>query len=182
MEEALAERPADFLVDHVSLLPKGRVLDVAMGSGRNAIYLARLGYQVEGVDISAEALAAANAAAARAGVIIRSILADLEDGYRIAPARYDVIVCFNYLHRPLAPAIVAGLRPAGVLVYETFTLEQLRFGKPRNPDHLLRPNELLALFGGLRVLRYREGVFDPGRAVAGLVARQETGQPFGQGG
>lgn len=168
--------PAAFLVEHAPLLPRGRALDVAMGGGRNAVYLAGLGLEVTGVDASPEAVAAARAAAQKAGVKLDARLADLEAGYEIEKEAYDVIVCFNYLHRPLLPQIKAGLKPGGVIVYETFITDQAAlFGKPRNPAYLLRHNELLEAFRGLRCLRYREGVIDGNKAVAGIVAQRETG-------
>ncbi|MDA8217175.1 MAG: methyltransferase domain-containing protein [Dehalococcoidales bacterium] len=164
--------PSGFLVSNVHLLPRGRALDVAMGSGRNALYLARLGYEVEGVDISAESVGAALAAAREAGVTITAKVVDLEAGYRIEEGRYDVIIVFNYLQRSLIPQIKAGLRPGGMVVYETFIVDQTRFGKPRNPDHLLEHNELLDMFRDFRCLRYHEGIMGENRALAGIVARK----------
>ncbi|MHB1415809.1 MAG: class I SAM-dependent methyltransferase [Chloroflexota bacterium] len=165
-------KPAGFLVSNVHLLPRGRVLDVAMGSGRNALYLARLGYEVEGVDISAESVRGALAAARAADVAIKAEVADLEAGYRIEEGRYDAIIVFNYLQRSLIPQIKAGLRPGGMVVYETFIVDQAQFGKPRNPDHLLKHNELLDLFRDFRCLCYHEGIMGESRALAGIVAQK----------
>lgn len=170
-------KPASFLVENLSFLPKGRLLDVAMGAGRNAIYLARMGFDVEGVDNSVESINRAREAAAQRGVRIRSEVADLEKGYRISIGAYDAIICFNYLQRSLVPQIKAGLRAGGVLIYETFLVEQAQWGKPRNPDFLLRHNELLRLFADLRCLRYREGIFEVGenrKAIASIVAMKEN--------
>ncbi|MBI2906985.1 MAG: class I SAM-dependent methyltransferase [Chloroflexi bacterium] len=164
--------PAPFLVENIGLLPKGRALDVAMGSGRNAIYLARLGFDVEGIDISAEAVEQSRQAAKQAGVTIKAVVADLEGDYSIEPGAYDVIICFNYLQRNLFPQIKAGLRPGGMAVYETYIVDQARFGKPSNPDFLLRHNELLDMFRDFRVLRYREGVIEPFKAIASIVAQK----------
>jgi len=167
--------PSSFLVDHVHLLPRGRALDVAMGYGRNAIFLARNGFRVEGVDISLEAVAAALKAAKEAGVDLNAQVVDLESGRpSIAREAYDVIVCFHYLHRPLIPRIRQGVRPGGMVVYETFLVDQARVGRPRNPDHLLRRNELLELFRDFRCLRYHEGWVAEDRAVAGIIAEKEA--------
>ena len=169
--------PASFLVENLPLLPKGRVLDVAMGAGRNAIYLARMGFDVDGVDISSESINSAREAAALAGVIIRAEVADLEKGYRIGTGAYDAIICFNYLQRSLVPQIKAGLRVGGVLIYETFLIEQAQWAKPKNPYFLLQHNELLRLFADFRCLRYREGIFESGKdrkAIAGIVAVKEN--------
>jgi tellurite methyltransferase len=166
------EEPAEFLIRNLLLLPKGKVLDVAMGNGRNAVFLARNGFHVEGVDLSQEAVAAALHAAQKAGVSIQARIADLEADFTILEQTYDVIICFHYLHRPLIPLLKQGLRRNGMIMYETYIIDQARFGKPRNPDHLLRHNELLELFQGFRCLRYHEGIFEDRRAVAGIVAQK----------
>ncbi len=164
--------PAQLLVENIELLPKGRALDVAMGGGRNAIYLAKMGFEVEGVDISAEAVRSALESARRVGVTIRAQIADLEGDYCIKKDAYDVIVCFNYLQRSLIPQIKDGLRKGGMVVYETFIIDQAQFGKPRNPDYLLKYNELLDMFRDFRCLRYREGVMPGPKAIASIVAQR----------
>ena len=164
--------PAQFLVENVELLPKGRVLDVAMGSGRNAIYLARLGFEVEGVDMSPEAVNTALESAEKVGVTIRAQVADLEGNYYIEKGAYDVIICFNYLQRSLISQIKDGLRKGGMVVYETFIIDQVQFGKPKNPDYLLRHNELLNMFRDFRCLRYREGIIEGRKAVASIIAQK----------
>lgn len=164
--------PATFLQENIALLPVGHALDVAMGRGRNAIYLARNGFHVTGIDRDAASVAAAIAAARAAGVTIEAKVADLEGGYRIKEAAYDVIICFNYLQRALIPAIKAGLRPGGMVVYETFTIDQRQFDGPHNPDYLLKRNELLELFRDLYCRRYREGIIAGRKATAAIVAQQ----------
>lgn len=166
--------PAPFLVENLDLLPKGRVLDVAMGNGRNAIFLAQNGFQVEGIDISREAVGMALKCAQESCVEISAGIADLEDDFKIAGEPYDVIICFNYLHRPLIPALKNGLRGDGMIVYETYIVDQARFGKPRNPAHLLGHNELLDLFREFRCLRYHEGTVENRKAVAGIIAQKTS--------
>ena len=178
-EEAAPERgPTDFLVEHRRLLPpQEKALDVAMGSGRNALYLASLGYEVTGIDVSGVAVERCRAEAGRRGRRVEAVQADLES-YQLPREAYDVVIDFYYLQRDLAPALVAALRPGGVLVFESFTTEQRRFGwGPMQDDFLLRPGELRSLFAGLEELVYREGLVESqsGRgtkAVAGLVARK----------
>jgi len=164
--------PAQFLVENVDLLPKGRALDVAMGSGRNAIFLAGIGFDVEGVDISQESTDRALQAARKAGVDLKVTVRDLEEDYQFETGAYDLIVCFNYLHRPLIPKMKEGLRSHGMVVYETYIVDQAQFGRPRNPDHLLKHNELLDLFREFRCLRYHEGLMTPRRALAGIIAKK----------
>lgn len=178
-EEAAPERgPASFLVAHRHLLPpQGRALDVAMGAGRNALYLASLGYEVTGIDVSGVAVARCRQEAAHRGLRIEALQADLES-YQLPRAAYDIVINFYYLQRDLAPQMEAALRPGGVLVFESLTTEQKRFGwGPRQEEFLLRPGELRSLFPALEMLACREGVVErdsePGmKAVAGLVARK----------
>ena len=163
--------PATFLMENFELLPMGRVLDVAMGFGRNAVFLAEMGFEVEGVDISPEAVENALKLAQDSGVTINAETADLEGDYHIKRDHYDVIMCFNYLQRSLMPQIKEGLRPGGMVVYETFIVDQAQLGHPKNPDFLLQHNELLDMFRDFRCLRYREGIIE-GKAVAGIVAQK----------
>ena len=164
--------PARLLVDNMELLPTGRVLDVAMGTGRNAVYLAKKGFAVEGVDISPEAVRSALDQAREAGVTLKARVADLESDYHIEKSAYDVIICFNYLQRSLITQIKDGLRIGGIVVYETFTVDQAQFGKPKNPDYLLKYNELLALFRDFRCLYYREGIVEERKALASIIAKK----------
>lgn len=170
--------PSSFLIENFHHLPRGLALDVAMGAGRNAIYLATRGFDVDGVDANPQAVSEARAAARKLGAPIRAIVGDFEDGTYIIPLQaYDVIVVFNYLHRPLFQDIRDGLVPGGVAVYQTYTTEQARFGPPTNPDHLLRPGELQEAFAGWEILAERELVGpsrkdDRPRAIAGIVARK----------
>ena len=164
--------PAKFLRDNIMLLPKGRALDVAMGNGQNAVFLAKMGFAVEGVDISPEAVSNALEEARRAEVTIKAEVADLEGEYVIKKGAYDVIICFRYLQRSLIPQIRNGLKKGGMVVYETFTVEQARFGKPRNPDYLLKHNELLDMFRGFQCIHYWEGILEDRAALARIIAKK----------
>ena len=154
--------PAQFLRDSLPLLPLGHALDVACGRGRNALYLASEGFAVEAIDRDEQALADLKAAASQQGLASISARAvELEDIARppeISPARYDVVLGFFYLHRPLFPALLDALKPGGVLIYETFLIDNhLRRQHPRRKEFCLEHNELLNLARGLRVLHYDEG-------------------------
>jgi 2-polyprenyl-3-methyl-5-hydroxy-6-metoxy-1,4-benzoquinol methylase len=167
--------PSTFLVENIDLLSKGKVLDLAMGGGRNAVYLAEKGFEVEGVDVSSAAVESAKKLADSLGIEINAHIVDLEQGYKIPHEEYDVIICFNYLQRSLIPDIRNGLKRGGVVVYETYIVDQAQYGRPQNPDYLLRHNELLDVFQDFRCLRYREGLFtDRSRlkAIASIVAQK----------
>ena len=176
-QEAVPERgPASFLVESLHLLPPGgAVLDIATGSGRNALFLAARGYEVTGIDISPVAIERCREEAARLGRQVRAICADLAS-YRLPGSAFDVVLNFYYLQRELCPRIETMLRPGGLLVFETFTTEQRRHGwGPTQDEHLLRPGELPSLFPGLEQIVYREGIAESERGkkhVAGLVARR----------
>ena len=165
-------QPAQFLVESADLLPRGRALDVAMGSGRNAIYLAKMGFEVEGVDTSREAIEEALERAQEEGVSIQTRVEDLEKIPYFDEEAYDLVICFNYLQRSLMPQMKNWVKPGGMLVYETFIIDQVQFGKPHNPDYLLGYNELLHTFRGFRVLRYREGVIEGRKAIASILAQK----------
>jgi len=146
----------------------GRALDLAGGTGRHALWLAEKGWRVTVVDVSEVALAQLQRNSESRGLEIQSVAADLSTAAarkQLVTQRYDLVLVFFYLERKLFPALVRALKPGGLLIYKTYTVEQLRFtGGPRHPLHLLKPNELLRAFRGLRVLHYRETVRDKGVA------------------
>jgi SAM-dependent methyltransferase len=158
--------PAAWLVDNLDLIPRGgRVLDVACGRGRNALFLANSGWNVHAIDRNS-ALLSQLAGAER----VTTEVVDLESGTPFLGHRsYDAVIVFNYLHRPLMPAIVDAVADGGVLIYETFTSDQALRGHPKNPAFLLCVGELPALVAPLRVLRSREGDFDD-KSIASVVA------------
>jgi len=172
--------PSSFLVENFDLLPRGLALDLAMGEGRNAIYLATRGFDVDGVEVDPEKVARARVASRKLGAPIRAIVGNVEDGTYILPIEaYDAIVVFNYLYRPLFKDIKEGVVPGGVVIYQTFTVEQARLGKPTNPDYLLEPDELKDHFTDWEILVYRELIGPPrrggsDRAVASIVARKPS--------
>lgn len=149
-------------------------MDLACGAGRNAVYLAANGWQVRAVDFSAEALARTHSLAAENRVSVETSQADIEaPGWSADGAEYGLVVVTQFLHRPLFEALREAVAPGGLLVYQTYTSEQLVLeGGPRNPKFLLKPNELLERFRDWRVLRYEEEW--EGRATAALIARRPT--------
>lgn len=136
------------------LIPAGgRVLDLACGGGRHAVYLANRGHPVLAVDRDLHL-----AQPVRTTPGIEWLQADLEaDPWPCDGESFQGIVVTHYLHRPLFPPLLEALAPGGVLIYETFSLGQTKYGRPRNPAHLLLPGELLELVRGrLRVLGFED--------------------------
>lgn len=165
--------PSSWLIENADLLPRsGRALDVACGSGRHALLLAAVGLNVRAVDRDAGKIESLGTLAGRLGLEVEAAAVDLETGdVDLGRKLYDLILVVHYLHRPLFPAIVSALRPGGLLLYETFTVDQAKRGRPTNPDFLLEHGELVQLVGPLEVLRQRDGDFD-GRMVAAVAARK----------
>lgn len=178
LREASPREPSPLLVENAHLLPTvGRALDVAMGAGRHALFLAARGLEVIGVDISPVAVEMCRREAARRGLPITAICADITT-YPIPQEAFDVVLDFYFLERELCPLLEGALRPGGLLFFETFTTVQLTLGwGPRNPHYLLHPGELPSLFPHLEPLLYREGLVHYGprpRAIASLIARRPS--------
>jgi SAM-dependent methyltransferase len=162
--------PSPWVRRFLPLIPAGgQVLDVAAGQGRHTRLLRANGYEVVAVDRDAAALHAAFAGDAGTSIIE----ADLEDGraWHLGQGYAGIIVA-NYLHRPLFPALAASLAPGGALICETFMAGNERFGRPANPDFLLRPGELLAAFSDrLIIVAFEQGgVAAPRPAVIQRIA------------
>jgi SAM-dependent methyltransferase len=137
----------------------GSVLDVACGNGRHTKLFLETNHPVTAVD---RTVAAMDSLKRHKGLEL--IEADVETGPWPLPGRtFDAIVVVNYLHRPLLPIFAASLNPGGVLIYRTFGVGNEKYGKPSNPDFLLKPNELLDAFNDLEVIAFESG--DVGTAV-----------------
>jgi SAM-dependent methyltransferase len=169
------------LTEHLHQLQKGAVLDVAAGRGRNALYLAGQGFNVEAIDWDEQGLAAIRDGAADrrlTNVSVRAV--DLEATPTLPKDRYENVIAFFYLQRNLFPALFGALKPGGVLLYETFLIDNhLRRMHPRRREFCLEHNELLELTTGLRVVHYEEGEHDGGHGgepafTARLIARKES--------
>jgi SAM-dependent methyltransferase len=159
-EPFYGREPSAFLVRSLPLLPPaGRCLDLGGGQGRNAVFLARRGWEVTIVDVALAGVARARAWAQAAQLRLTATVADLDEGALAPPQRsFDLVLAVNYHERPLIEAACGWLRPGGALLVEGFAREQLGRGSggPRDPAQLWRPNELLSLVGALRVVWYED--------------------------
>ncbi|MBT3983689.1 MAG: class I SAM-dependent methyltransferase [Bacteriovoracaceae bacterium] len=150
--------PAKFLAENFDYLPLGgHVLDMGMGEGRNAVFLAGKGFKVTGVDISSVAVRKAKALAKEYKVRIKTIVASLEK-YDFRPETFDAIICFYFVDRKLNEKIRKWLKPGGILIYESHTLSQKKLsGYELTKDkYLLKEGELLGLFDDFKMLKYEE--------------------------
>jgi tellurite methyltransferase len=164
--------PSAFLRGLDGLLPRrGRALDVAGGSGRHALWLARRGLTVTLADVSKVALDQAARVACEEGLSLATVQVDLEAA-PLPEGPWDVIVCTYFLHRPLFAAFPAALAPGGWLVLAHATRKNLERHPRPGPAYLLDEHELGTLVHGLEVIQLAEGWFEEGRHEAQLVARK----------
>ena len=175
--------PADFLRQQVASLPTGCALVLAMGEGRHALYLAGLGHEVTGVDISPVAVERCRRAAAARGLAIETAVADL-GSYDLGRGCFGLITDFYFFDRLLLPRVVTALEPGGLLVLETFAVAHRDLDSPvgpRNPHYLFDPDKDLAALSTLQIRTYEElivGRDDPAAkgpaAIVRLVARKPS--------
>lgn len=159
-------------------IPAGRGLDLACGAGRDLIYLAQHGWQMTGVDWSADSLQRVQQLAMSQNLNITTLLRDLETDAEplpeFKPASFDLICVARYLHRPLFPLLAELLKPGGVIIYQTFMqgCEQTAIGRPRNPKFLLAPHELAEQFQSFELLLDEIEILEDGRPVSAFIARK----------
>jgi SAM-dependent methyltransferase len=146
------ESPSDWVLRCSALVTRGPVLDVASGAGRHARLFAERGLDVVAVDRDDQVMPK--------GIVF--VKADLESGapWPFAGQRFAAIVVTNYLHRPLLPRLEEALDEKGILIYETFMAGNERYGRPSNPNFLLKPGELLHAFRSLTVIAFEQGVLE----------------------
>ena len=174
------KEPTAFLKEKLSLLKKGKALVLAMGEGRNAVYLAENGFDVTGVDISEVGIEKCEQLAEERGVVVHSIVADLTD-YDMGKEKYDLITNFYFYDKSILTGVIESLRPGGIFIFETYSRDHPKHSKfgPKNPDYLVKPNELLEIFKSLRILYYEdtvteldEGMHKGKAALIRLIARK----------
>lgn len=169
--------PSAYLRARLAGVPRGRALDLGCGAGRNAMLLAEAGFEVDAIDVSAEAIAIARAESDRRGLRIGWRVADLDDidlgtGYRL-------ISMIRYMNRRLWPLLPAALDTSGRLVVEHHMIStDAAVSGPPGDGFRLRPQELLHAFGSLRILHYEELII-PTERGGSFALQQLTAHPAG---
>lgn len=173
--------PNPWILRFAPLVPAGAaVLDLASGGGRHGRLFLERGAKVTFVDRDVSLLADLSGAA-------EIVPVDLESGspWPLGGRAFAAVVVVNYLFRPLMPLLLGAVAPGGVLLYETFAQGNERFGRPRNPDFLLRPGELLtAVAGALQVVAYESGIEEGNRVIQRICAVRSADPmplPFARG-
>jgi SAM-dependent methyltransferase len=141
----------------LDLLPRGLALDVACGTGRHSLVLARSGFKVIAADYSETALRTLQSIARTERLDIWPLAADLSI-FRLPHSRFDTILNISFLDRLLLPRLIDALRPGGALLFDTFLVDQAASGHPRNPDFLLGHYELRDRLEEMDLIRYQEGI------------------------
>jgi len=149
--------PVQFLSENYHYIPfEASVLDMGMGEGRNAVFLAQKGYKVTGIDISSVAVKKANLLAQEFGVQIKAIVASLKE-YQIPNESFDAIICFYFLDRSLVEKMKSWLKPGGILIFQANTAREMTKKNSKiHKESFLKEQELLTFFPGMRVLKYEE--------------------------
>jgi tellurite methyltransferase len=155
---ALPGDPEPSVTELLPLLPRGLALDVAAGTGRNSLALANAGIRVIAADFSNTAMRTLQQIAPSGHQSITAIVADLEESFPFRSNCFDVILNVSYLDRQLVPYLKSALRVGGVLLFDTFLINQAESGHPRDPRFLLKHYELHDLLAEMELLRYREGI------------------------
>jgi SAM-dependent methyltransferase len=170
--EAAPGEPEPSLVEMLPLMPRGLALDVAAGTGRNSIAMARAGSRVIAADFSLNAMRKVAQIARADELPIRPMVADLSAGLPFRDDTFDVILNVSYLERALFPALKSAVRCGGMILFDTFLIDQAASGHPRNPRFLLGHYELYDQFSDMELIRYREGivVYPGGKAAWRAVA------------
>ena len=150
------------VTEFLPLLPRGRALDVAAGKGRNSIVLARGGIHVVAVDWSENALRSLALIARKDELAIEPVIANLEESLPFRPASFDIVLNISFLERGLFPSLKKVLRTGGMLLFDTFLIDQAASGHPRDPRFLLGHYELSGLLSDMELIHYREGIVDYG--------------------
>ena len=162
---ALSTGASPWIVRFAPLVPAGApVLDLAAGGGRHARLFCARGHPVTALDRDVSALEDLRPLPG-----CELVQADLEDGspWPLRDRPFGAVVVTNYLWRPLFPSIVAAVDAGGILLYETFALGNQAYGRPSNPEFLLRPGELLeAVQGALQIVAYEHGLLEQPRTAA----------------
>ena len=149
--------PVTLLENWIEHIPRGKAIDIACGSGRNALFMAQAGFDVDAIDISSEGLKKAYDNARKQGLNINWIEYDLERPYNF-DTDYQLIVVMWYVNLPLISRLCDCMAPGAYLICEEHMLSDCDVAGPRNPDFRVAPGQLREMVSGLDILLYEESI------------------------
>ncbi len=152
--------------------PRLTALDIGCGGGRDAVFLAKHGIQVLGIDQEIRVLKRAKQLANRTGASVKFKCCDLKKDGCFPKSIFDVITVVRYLNRDLFAQIDAALAPSGYLIYQTFAEGAEAFGSPKNPNFILAHDELRKVFSDYQIIVDRIDKLEDGRPVASFIAQK----------
>ena len=165
-EYVYGEKPNDFLVSFANQIPQGNVLCLAEGEGRNAVYLAKLGYEVYALDYSSAGMEKTQSLAKKNGVTVTTEVIDLAI-YNMVPNKWDAIISIfchlpENIRQPLHKKVINGLKPGGLFILEAYTPRQLEYqtGGPKDLNLLYKLSSLRDELKSLEFIHSREVVRD----------------------
>jgi len=161
----IQSEPSEILKNYYLLAKRGKALDVACGTGRNAIFLANKGFYVDAVDISDVAI---DILKNNNEKNINAIVADL-DNYNFEENNYELVVNINFLNREIINSLKKAIKPNGIIIFETFLISEKR----KNKQFYLEENELLRMFLDFRIIFYEEKYISQDEPKAYLVAKKK---------
>lgn len=159
-------------IDPKKTKPRLTVLDIGCGGGRDAVFLAKHGWQVVGIDQEARVLKRAKQLANRSGASVKFKCCDLKKTGCFPEAQFNAVLVVRYLNRDLFAQIDSALAPEGFLIYQTFAEGVEAFGSPKNPNFILAHDELRKIFASYQIIIDRIDKLDDGRPVVSFIAQK----------
>ena len=166
------------LIEFVNSVPmdakklRPTAIDLGCGGGRDAVFLAKQGWQVTAIDNEARVIKRAKQLAARAGSSVKFRCCDLKKPGCLIDQTYDLVMVMRFLNRDLFEPIKQMLKPGGWVVFQTFSEGAQAFGSPKNPNFILKPNELGQVFADFKIITDRIENLPDGRPVSSFIAQK----------
>ena len=158
--------------DPKAMKPRPKALDLGCGGGRDAVFLARQGWQVTAIDQEARVLKRAKQLATKSGASVKFKCCDLKKSGCFPEGHFDLVTVVRYLNRDLFSQIDAAITPGGYIVYQTFSRGAEAFGSPKNPNFILQEGELSEVFADYRIIVDRIDKLEDGRPIASFIAQK----------
>ncbi|MBN2865647.1 MAG: class I SAM-dependent methyltransferase [Thiotrichales bacterium] len=169
----LVEFTEQVALDVKSIRPSA--LDLGCGGGRDAVFLAKQGWQVSAIDNENRVIKRAKQLALRSGASVKFRCCDLKNTGCLTDQTFDLVMVMRFLNRDLFEPIKQRIKPGGWLVFQTFTEGVEKFGSPKNPNFILKRDELSQVFKDFKIITDRMETLSDGRPVVSFIAQKLDG-------